>query len=102
VGQIRRLLEFICNDQGASGKTLFDKLNHLTSKGIFPGYFANITDLLRRVGNMGAHAMPEDVSVWDAELIDDFFRSVIEYVYVAPAKIKRMRERLPGPPKDAP
>lgn len=52
IGQVRRLLEFVCEDQSASGSTLFDKLRHLVSQGVLPGYFANITDLLRVVGNM--------------------------------------------------
>lgn len=102
VGQIRRLLEFVCAERNASGRTLFDKLSHLASQGVFPGYFADITDLLRVVGNMGAHATEEDLSVWDAELIDDFFRSVVDYVYVAPAKIRRMQERLRARTADAP
>lgn len=94
VGQVRRLLEFVCDDQGAAGKDLFLKLQDLTTKGVLPGYFKQITALLRRVGNMGAHASDTNLSVWDAELIDDFFRSVVEYVYIAPAKIKRMDMRL--------
>jgi hypothetical protein len=36
-----------------------------------------MTDLLRRVGNLGAHAGDAEVDFWDAELLDDFFRSVI-------------------------
>jgi hypothetical protein len=51
---------------------------------------------------MGAHATDEDLSQWDAELIDDFFRSVVEYVYVAPAKIRRMQRRLAVSSSDAP
>ena len=94
VGQIRRLLEFVCADKGAVGKDLFTKLQDLSQKGVFPGYFSQITDLLRKVGNLGAHAAEEELSVWDAELIDDFFRSIIDYVYIAPARIKRMEERL--------
>ena len=43
---------------------------------------------------MGAHAAQEELSVWDAELIDDFFRSIVDYVYIAPARIKRMEHRL--------
>lgn len=94
VGQVRRLLEYICHDQKASGKDLFKKLEDLVTKGVFPGYFREITDLLRIVGNMGSHATEDDLDVWDAELIDDFFRSVIDYVYISPAKIKRMQERI--------
>lgn len=94
IGQVRRLLEFVCADQGASGKDLFAKLQDLSSKGVFPGYFTKITDLLRKVGNMGAHAAEEELSVWDAEIIDDFFHSIVDYVYIAPARIKRMETRL--------
>lgn len=105
IGQVRRLLEFVCTEQGATGRDLFVKLQDLTTKGVLPGYFAQITGLLRRVGNMGAHAGEAELSLWDAELIDDFFRSVIEYVYIAPAKIRRMEVRLKvheQPPQDEP
>jgi len=88
------LLEYICVDQKASGKDLYGKLQDLITKGILPGYFGDITDLLRVVGNLGAHASDKTLDIWDAELIDEFFRFVIEYVYVAPAKIKRMKERM--------
>lgn len=94
IGQVRRLLEYVCKDQDASGKNLFSQLQDLSTKGVFPGYFSQITDLLRKVGNMGAHAAQEELTIWDAELIDDFFRSIVEYVYIAPARIKRMEQRL--------
>jgi hypothetical protein len=92
--QIRRALEFICRDQNAQGNSLFKQLRDLISRGIFPGYFAEITDLMRHVGNLGAHAGDTDVDFWDAELLDDFFRSIVEYVYIAPSKIKRLRQRI--------
>lgn len=94
VVQIRRALEFVCQDKGAEGRDLFSKLRDLVSKGVFPGYFGEMTDLLRKVGNVGAHADTNDVDLWDAELIDDFFRLVIEYVYVAPSKVERLKQRL--------
>jgi hypothetical protein len=94
VGQIRRALEFICHEQNANGRTLFEKLRDLTSRGTFPGHFADVTDLMRNVGNLGAHVGERDVDIWDAELIDDFFRLVVEYVYVTPSKIERLRQRL--------
>ncbi|QZO14570.1 DUF4145 domain-containing protein [Pseudoalteromonas piscicida] len=93
-GQVRRALEYICKDQNAEGKTLFKQLENLVSKGIFPGYFAEITDLMRQIGNLGSHASDNEVDFWDAELLDDFFRSVIEYVYIAPSKIKRLKQRM--------
>jgi hypothetical protein len=93
-GQVRRALEFVCSDQKAAGRTLFEQLQDLAKRGTFPGYFVEMTDLMRRVGNLGSHAGEVDVDFWDAELLDDFFRSVIEYVYIAPSKIERLKERI--------
>lgn len=92
--QIRRGLEFICRDKQARGDTLFQQLKDLAARGTFPGYFAEITDLMRHIGNLGAHATKRDLDIYDAELLDDFFRSVVEYVYVAPSKIERLKQRL--------
>ena len=36
----------------------------------------------------------EDLDFWDAELLDDLFRSIVEYVYITPSKIERFKERL--------
>ena len=98
-GQIRRALEFICRDQKAQGETLFQQVKDLVSRGTFPGYFAEIADLMRHIGNLGAHASDHDIDNWDAELLDDFFRSVVDYVYIVPSKLKRLKHRFatPGP-----
>ncbi len=93
-GQIRRALEFICHDQNAQGRTLFQKLKDLVEKGTFPGYFSEITDLMRQIGNLGSHAGDSDVDFWDAELLDDFFRAIVEYIYIAPSKKERLKQRI--------
>ena len=49
---------------------------------------------MRQIGNLGAHAGDGEVDFWDAELLDDFFRAVVEYVYVVPSKIARMKQRI--------
>lgn len=91
---IRRALELICNDQGATGGTLFEKLKDLVTKQTFPGHFVEMTDLMRKIGNLGAHAGEDEVGFWDAELLDEFFRFVVEYVYITPSRIERLRGRL--------
>ena len=93
-GQIRRALEFICQEQSAHGRTLFEQLRDLTSRGAFPGHFADVTDLMRTVGNLGAHAGDREVDIWDAELLDDFFRAIVEYVYVTPSRVERLRSGI--------
>ncbi len=92
--QVRRALEFICNEQGATGGTLFQKLKVLVANKTFPGHFEEMTDLMRKVGNLGAHAGDDDVDFWDAELLDEFFRAVVEYVYIWPSRIERLKQRL--------
>ncbi|MFN8383727.1 MAG: DUF4145 domain-containing protein [Anaerolineales bacterium] len=94
-GQIRKALEFLCRDQKAIGDNLYKQLNSLVEKGIIPPTLAEMTTLMRLLGNLGVHAIDDDeVSVWDAQLIDDFFRSIVEYVYIAPAKIAHLKTRL--------
>jgi|GEM_PF-601757 len=95
-GQMRRILELICHDQKAQGKSLFLSLQDLATRGILPKPYAEATDLLRTIGNMGAHSGTDDVDFWDAELLDDFFRWTIEFLYVAPAEIERLKQRIQG------
>jgi hypothetical protein len=80
--------------QPASGGSLFEKLRVLVAKRTFPGHFAEMTDLMRLVGNLGAHAGDDEVDFWDAEFLDEFFRLVIEYVYITPSRIARLRQRI--------
>jgi len=93
-GQIRKALEFLCKDKGAEEGSLFKKLKYLAENGILPTTLAEMTDIIREIGNAGVHADAEVVTVWDAELIDDFFTSVVNYVYVAPFKVNWLKKRL--------
>jgi hypothetical protein len=92
--QIRRALEMICNDRLAQGRDLFQKLRSLVAEGILPPGLARIADLIREVGNIASHADEREVSRWDAELLDSLFRMLVEYVYVGPARLERLRQRL--------
>ena len=97
-GQIRRALEYVCQDQNAVGRTLFDQLEDLSRRGLLPEKLAETATLIREAGNIGVHADKRAIDVWDAELIDELFRLVIDYVYIAPAKITRLQQRLSGRP----
>lgn len=92
--QIRRCLEFVCENKGASGGTLAEKLRDLATREVFPSELAEVADLLREVGNIGSHASAREIDVWDAELIDELFCLILRYVYLGPAHVRRMRERL--------
>ena len=92
--QIRRALEALCEDRGAKNGTLQNMLNELSTKGEIPSTLIEATDLLRLIGNIGAHASEDSVKPWQVRTLDEFFRAIVEYVYIAPSKIKEFREGL--------
>lgn len=92
--QIRRALEIVCKDKGGRGRNLASQLEHLASSGVLPPGLAEMADLVRELGNRGSHAGAVDVDIYDAELMDELFRSILHYVYVGPAHVRRLRERL--------
>lgn len=99
-GQIRRALEMLCEDQGVKGKDLYSRLQKLSEKGILPTeLLVDAAHLIRNLGNVGVHAGTREVDFWDAELVDELFRAIIEFVYILPSKVERMRQRLSGEPQ---
>jgi hypothetical protein len=92
--QIRRALEAVCADKGANGHSLYEMLTELARRGDLPPVLVEMTDVLRLLGNMGAHASDRTVRPSQVDALDEFFRVVIEYVYIAPAKLRRFRETL--------
>jgi hypothetical protein len=92
--QIRRGLEAICLDRKVEQRNLRPALSELAKKGEIPPVLAEYTDVLRLLGNIGAHWTGQQVHPLQTPAIDDFFRAVIEYIYVAPSKLKEFKDRL--------
>lgn len=92
--QIRRALEAVCIDRGSNKKGLFKQLEELGEKGEIPETLSKASDILRLIGNLGAHAGDDDVHVSQVYAIDDFFKAIIEYVYVSPSKIEKFKKTL--------
>ena len=92
--QIRKALEALCENRGAKNGVLQKRLADLVSRGELPATFAEATDVLRILGNVGAHASDESVKPSQVSALDEFFRAVVEYVYVAPSKLKAFRDSL--------
>ena len=92
--QIRRALEALCDDRGAKKGNLQSRLQDLASRGEIPPVLAEMTDVLRLLGNIGAHAADQNIKPGFVYVIDDFFRAIIEYVYVAPSKLKEFQDRM--------
>lgn len=94
--QIRRALEALCDDRGAKKGILQLRLQDLVSRGEIPPVLAEMTNMLRLLGNIGAHAADQSVKPGHVLAIDDFFHVITEYVYVAPSKLKEFRDRHKG------
>ena len=91
---IRKSLEYLCHDQGVTGKNLKNMLNKLAEKGTIPKTLSQMTDAIRLVGNIGAHASEFHFGKEEAKLLDEFFIAIVEYVYIAPTKIEKLQTRI--------
>lgn len=88
---IRRALETICNDRGCKKARLIDQLRELAERGEIPPVLAQVTHILRVLGNIGAH---KKLDARHVEAIDEFFHAVVEYIYVAPSKVREFQKTL--------
>lgn len=91
---IGKSLECLCEDKKAEGSNLKNKLEDLAKKGIIPETLLKMGHGVRLLRNIGAHPSDYDITPEEVKIISDFFVAVIEYVYVAPEKIKNLEEKL--------
>ena len=94
VVQIRRAFEAVARDMGADGRTLHAQIQAMIADGRLPSVFAEMTNIARMIGNLGAHDAERDVTLAEANASDDFFRAVVEYLYVAPALVSKARSEF--------
>lgn len=89
--QIRKSLEAVCEDRNAEGDNLHNMIGNLKAKGEIPAPLGDMTDLIRMVGNAGSHATEFDVDWRFVEPMDDFFRTVVRYIYELPSQIEQVQ-----------
>lgn len=90
---VRRTLEGTCSDQGSAKRTLAESLNELQTQGKIDGLLAEWADLLRVVGNEGAHYTGNKVSAQDAEDALDFAEALLDHLYVLRARFDGFKSR---------
>jgi len=89
-----RVLDHVCQDRGAGGKTLNERLNELAARGEIPQNLADMAHRLRDLRNVGAHADLGELTATEIPILDDLCRAILEYVYSAPELISRVERRL--------
>ncbi|RPE10556.1 DUF4145 domain-containing protein [Paenibacillus polymyxa] len=91
---IRRTLEMMCKDKGASGRTLFNKLEDLSEKGILPPIVAGMAKVIKDLGNAAAHGDDREFSEEVIESIIKFTHVILDYVYNLPNELSRIQNEL--------
>jgi Domain of unknown function (DUF4145) len=94
---IRRTLEGVCKEENAVGTDLFEKIKDLADKqGRIPKQLADMAHLIRMLGNLGSHSDEDEDEVTSKDLTTmiEFVEALLEYIYIAPAKIKLVQDRL--------
>lgn len=81
---IGRLLEGICLDRKAIGKTLFSKLEYMYSQDIIPEHIYSIATSIRKLRNVGAHQSAVELRKKDIPLLDDLTETLLHYLYIIP------------------
>ncbi|WP_169815385.1 DUF4145 domain-containing protein [Nocardia yamanashiensis] len=82
-----------CADQGATKRVLAENLKELQAQGKIDGLLAQWADLLRVVGNKGAHLTGEKVSAQDAQDALDFAEALLDHIYVLRARFDAFKAR---------
>lgn len=91
---IGRAMELLCKDKKAKGRTLQEQLDDLAAKQIIPAQLADAAHALRALRNFGAHATDYEIDASEVQAMKDFFNTLLEYVYVAPAKLATLRQSI--------
>jgi signal recognition particle subunit SEC65 len=96
---LRRTLEMMCKDLGATEGDLYLKLQSLSQRGVLPPILGEMATVLRKLGNDAAHAddaeFPKDV----VEAMIDFTQTILEYVYRLPQALEDIQDRISKPRK---
>ena len=90
---LRKVLEMICKDQGVTEGKLFDNINELATKGVFPSELKDCSHLIRRIGNDGAHHDVEAITIWEIKDVISLVEFIIQYLYEIPNKINNLEKK---------
>lgn len=95
-GALAAMVAGLAGDSSKSQGSLAKQLRQLAQDGTLTPSLAEWADAIRLLGNAGAHPNElEPVSQSEAEELSRLSSSVIEYLYVVPARVRRAREGRP-------
>lgn len=91
---VGRTLEAVCNFEQIPGRNLKEQIDNLIRLDRIPKPLSEMAHQLRQIRNLGAHDSEDEVTREDIPIIRDFIDAVLEFLYIAPAKIAAVQARL--------
>ena len=91
---LRRVLEAICKEKGANGKTLELMIADMIERGILPHMFDDACWIVRQLGNSAAHGDNAKFTVYQVDQTIDFMQNILNYLYSLPVKMRKMRSEI--------
>jgi hypothetical protein len=91
---LRRTLEFVLIDKGATKWGLKDKIEEIANEGLLPSTLKEASWITKILGDSAAHDKDIDIDEHDVLSMSDFIRYIIEYIYIVPDKLERYKERF--------
>jgi hypothetical protein len=93
VVMVRRTLEGTCKEEGVAERSLYASLKKMETQGKIDGMLADWANLLRVVGNEGAHYTGNAVSREDAEDALSFAEALLDHIYVLRKRFDEFKQR---------
>lgn len=93
---LRRTLELMLKDQGATKWGLKDKIEEVAARGLLPDTLKEASSFAKVLGDTAAHDKELEIDSYDIESIAEFIRYIIEYLYIIPSKISAYKKVLDG------
>ncbi|OQW36394.1 MAG: hypothetical protein A4E20_07840 [Nitrospira sp. SG-bin2] len=99
---VRRTLEELCKDRGATGKNLKERLASLGTKVVLPTELLEALDHLRLLGNDAAHIESQEydkIGKPEVEIAVAFTKEVLKAVYQYSGLLDKLKglKKTPGP-----
>ena len=91
---LRRVLEIVCKEKNAKGKNLYNMIQDLVNRKILPDTFDKAANLIKDIGNLGAHGDSFEYDIHDIEQLIDFVKSIINYLYCMPYDIECLQKKI--------
>lgn len=87
-------LEAVCEHEKVKGDSLAERLSHLGEIDRIPKPLAALTSQLPAFRQSEPHLAEEEITQEEVAEVLDFIGAVLEYLYIAPAKVQALRKRL--------